>query len=293
MIRWQIFTKLVKIEESLFGLPWVLTSALLPFAAGWTVSPHAGEWSRWLCIVLAFTAARTAGMAFNRVIDRKIDAANPRTKDRPLPKGEASVAQVMTLALVNIAIFIICCGCLNMICLSFSPLVIVLLWLYSYTKRFTPLCHFVLGLIQFFGPFFAWAAVTDSWGIPPILLGSALLASIAGMDILYALQDESFDRKNDLHSIPAVLGPEKSVWMARILHLLAIAFMAQAGIWAGANRIFFIGVAAVAGVYLYYHRKIDLGYISGIDRTFFNCNSLVGLTILTFTVGSLLWHVMS
>jgi 4-hydroxybenzoate polyprenyltransferase len=292
-MQWNVFTKLVKIEESLFGLPWVLTAALLPFCSpSFAATFPWQQWERWVCILGGFVTARTAGMSFNRLIDHAIDAANPRTANRPLPTGEATRAQVASVAWVNVIAFVVFCAFINPICLGLSPLVIALLWLYSYAKRYTSLCHFVLGIIQFFGPFFAWAAITDSWGIAPILLGSAILASISGVDIIYALQDYQFDKRHGLYSLPVALGPERSLWVARLLHALTAVLLLQAAYVLHLGSLFYAGIAGVVAIYLQFHRKIDPENLATINPAFFRCNTMVGLTLLMSTVGTLVWRAL-
>lgn len=294
-MRWSVFAKLVLIEQTLFGLPWVIASVFLPFGAVEpSVYAHSLSWSLGFYILMAFIAARTAGMAFNRLIDRHIDAANPRTKDRPLPAGEVSLSQVQSLALISIAIFVVCCAQINTLCLMLSPIAVLLLWIYSYTKRFTVLCHFVLGLIHFLVPIFSWAAVTANLAWPPVFLGLAALCSISAADIIYAGQDALFDRQYKLYSIPAFLSRSSSLRLAKVLHGLAFFFFILLGSLLHLNWIYFLGTALIAIIYQRLYRTLQSESISplAINRLFFMCNSAVSLIFMFFTLGSIAWLVL-
>ena len=287
-MRLRMIKKLTKIEQALFGLPWIAATALLACQEyDCLLTTH---WTQWALIIVAFSSARTSGMAFNRLIDRDIDAANPRTQERVLPAGEATVGQVTLVAWTNVAIFVFACGMINTLCLSLSPLAVTLLWVYSYTKRFTPLCHLVLGGVHFFSVIFAWAAMAGSLSLPPVLLGLAALASIAGMDIIYACQDYEFDAGHGLHSIPVLMGPPKALVVARGLHLIAILLLWSVGQVMQLSPPFFGGIAAVACLYGYYHRKIDVECLHKINRAFFGCTTAVGAALLVGTIGAVVWN---
>lgn len=290
-MQWQQVMKLTRVHESVFALPWVLATALLPYCS--EIYPHEGSALRWLWIVVAFITARTAAMSFNRLIDRQIDADNPRTRHRMLPSGEANPAQVAAVAWGSVAAFLFACYQINMLCLQLAPIAVFLLWAYSYTKRFTSLCHFVLGAVQFFGPVMAWAAITGSINLPPLLIGAAIALSIAANDIVYHLMDWTFDRDYGLYSIPVRLGPRRSLFLARACHALAVVLLWEAGVHAQLPLIYFSGVLAVAVIYLYHHRLIQNDEDGDIPTVFLRCNSWVGITLLTFTIGAFLCHVLS
>jgi 4-hydroxybenzoate polyprenyltransferase len=292
-MRLSVLTNLVLIEQTLFGLPWVLTGAILPFAMpGFIETFPWHNWVLWIWIVFAFIGARTAGMSLNRLIDREIDQANPRTRNRALPKGETTPFQVSMLAWLSIFLFIFSCAMINPLCFTLSPVVVLLLWAYSYTKRFTPFCHLFLGLIQFFGPFFAWIAITGTWGLPPVLLGAALMTSITANDIIYTLQDLEFDRNHQLHSIPAALGIDRSLLVARILHILTVLLLTGLGLLLRLNIVYYIGVAVIAYLYYYQHTQLNPRDSSRIDDSFSRCNTLVAVTLLVFSVGDVLCSVL-
>lgn len=280
--------KLILLERSLFGLPLALIGALLPFSnEEFTKTFPWHEWGRWVWILLAFTAARTAGMAFNRLIDKDIDAKNPRTKTRPLPSGEITYAQVVCVGWISLVLFVYCCSQLNRMCFLFSPLIALLICAYSYTKRFTALCHFVLGLIEFFAPFLGWIAITGTWDWPPLFLGLGVLFWISGMDVVYSLQDVSFDRQYRLHSIPVAIGIRKSLLVARSLHALSLLMLVFAGLFAKVNLLYYAGLLLVSGLFIYQHLLIDPKDFRKIRRAFFTCNSLIAVTQCLFTLGAI------
>lgn len=235
-----LISRLVQPKFALFGLPVTLAGAILPFAI-MTRWPH---WSLWLWIVAAFLTARTAGMAFNQLIDRQIDARNPRTADRLLPSGEAKPLQVLLLASTALALFLFCCAQIGMFYLGLLPAALIIL--YSYAKRFTSLCHLLLGFIQFCGPVYAWIAITGSLAVAPLFLGAALWCWIAANDILYALQDLEFDRAEGLHSLPTRIGPRAALVVIRSLHGLALFCLLAVGVSLSLSMIYYAGVLAVA-----------------------------------------------
>jgi 4-hydroxybenzoate polyprenyltransferase len=283
--------KLILLERTLFGLPLALIGALLPFSNEEFVKTYPWEeWGRWIWVLLAFTAARTAGMAFNRLIDRDIDALNPRTKNRPLPRGEISYSQVAWVAWCSLLLFVYCCSRLNPMCFFFSPLIAFLIYAYSYTKRYTALCHFVLGLIEFFAPFLGWIAITGTWDWPPFFLGVAVLLWISGMDVVYSLQDVSFDRQYRLHSIPVAIGIRKSLLIARVLHALSVLMLVFAGLLAGVHYLYYVGLLLVSGLFIYQHILIKPSDLRKIRKAFFTCNSMIAVTQCVFTLGAILFE---
>lgn len=304
-MNWTSFRKLIMIEQTLFGLPWALMGALLPFANP-TFLHHFNwnNWSIWIWMVLAFFFARTSGMSFNRLIDCEIDRLNPRTQGRALPSGQVTVLQVSILAWSSLLLFIFSCAMLNTLCLLFSLVISFLLWAYSYTKRYTCFCHFVLGLIEFFAPFLGWLAVTGTFNteifgtdmlssrlfaLTPIFLGCSILCWISGMDIVYALQDVDFDRKYHVNSFPARFGVINALKMARLLHLGSVIFFALAGFVASVSFLYYVGLVIVGILFVYQHWILRPGNLKHLHRAFFTCNSLIAVTQLIFTFGAILW----
>ena len=187
------FRKLILLEQTLFGLPWAFLGALMPYLSAPATARSSA--AVWIWMTVAFSGARTAGMCFNRLTDREIDAANPRTQHRPLQIGEVTPRQVLVTALAALSLFFYSCWRLGSICQVLAPVVVLLIFTYAYTKRVTSLCHFVLGLVEFFVPVMATAAITHTVTPTALLLGFALFCWISGMDIIYATQDVCFDRQ--------------------------------------------------------------------------------------------------
>lgn len=288
-MQMNILLKLTRVHESIFALPWALCGALLPFASPLYEDARRVDLSLFCWIIVAFIAARTAAMSFNRLIDSKIDAANPRTKHRLLPSGQVRLIEVRAVAWGATLIFVGACALINTFCLALSPLVVFLLWAYSYTKRFTSLTHFVLGLVEFFAPFMAWVAVTGQFAWPPVFLGLAFLFSIAGMDILYQMMDREFDARYGLHNLPVALGPKRALAVARACHALAVLFLFDAAYWSEANSIFYLAAPFAAWVYWSHHRKVQTEEVPAV---FFRCNSWVGMGVCALALGAVLCHAL-
>lgn len=284
-MHWRTLSKLVLWEESIFGLPWIVTSIAL--ALPQTINRIDGV-AFW--ILCAFISARVAGMAFNRLIDRDIDAQNPRTCQRVLPNGEASPLQVGLVGLAAIGTFVISCGMINPLCLMLSPIPLALLLLYSYTKRFTPLCHFFLGAIHCLSPIFAWIAVCDSLSPAPVFLGFAVMMSIAGSDVVYAMLDVEFDKSYRLHSIPMLLGTKRALRVAKGLHATAIVLLFIVGLLVQAHWLYYVGIVAVTGMYVLCYSELKPDLPDRLYAFLSTCNRRVAMTLMFFTLGAGLWQ---
>jgi len=281
----KILQRQLLLKQTLFGLSWVGVGALLPFAEA---NAPVFSYQPWLYILLAFLCARFAGMNLNRLIDRHFDAQNARTKDRPLPKGEITPISCFIQAVLFLSGFVFVAWLLNPLCFFLSFFVVVLIVLYSYTKRFTFFCHFVLGAIHFFAPVSAWAAVTGTLSVAPILLGVALFLSIAAGDIIYACQDIEFDRKIGLHSIPAAVGCKRACLISRYLHIASVICL-----WVLSNifgsPLLYLATSLIACLYASSHVKLGRGDF-GFDAMFSFINTLSGVILFVFTLGEMLWH---
>ncbi len=214
------FSNLIMIEQTLFALPFALIGVL--FAGG-------GNLKIWILVMIALTAARTAGMSFNRVIDAKIDAKNPRTADRLVPKGDVSPMSVWILAIVSSLILIGTSFLLNKLCFYLSFPAVFLLFTYSYFKRFSASSHFYLGVVEAAAPIGGYLAVTGSFSMVPFILGFVILTWIAGLDIVYSLQDMEYDKKENLHSVPARFGRKKALLISLLCYGASIGAMILAG----------------------------------------------------------------
>jgi 4-hydroxybenzoate polyprenyltransferase len=291
-MNFEKFKELTRLEQIFFGLPFVISGALLPFADFTFINQINLKYClHWLWIIPAFMAARISGMAFNQLIDRHIDAENPRTKDRVLPAKRVSPKQAACVAWCALISFLFICSQLNLLCFILAPFAAFLLFIYSYMKRIHSSCHFVLGLIHFLSPFMAWIAIKGSYGFPPIFLGLAALLSITGNDIVYALQDYEFDRKKGLHSIPSRLGQVKSLQLAQCLHVLCVLSLFFLGLVAKLHWIFFFAPLLVGFILYYFHMTFGRTP-KGKESLFFSSNILVSFAVLIFTFLGIVWPAL-
>ena len=279
--RLALYASFVKLPHTVFALPFALVGTVLASREAPVTLATLG----W--IVLAFTAARFAAMGFNRIVDRDIDARNPRTMQREIPRGALGVGEASASVAVACALFVVAAWQLNPLCLALSPLALGWVLFYSYTKRFTRFAHLVLGLGLGIAPVGGFLAITGQWSDPWWMLPSLALAVMTwsgGFDILYALPDAEFDRANRLHSIPAALGERRAFAVARTLHVLTIVFLALAGIAAGAGWLWFAGVAVAAALLLYEHSLVRPGQLAKLDAAFFTMNGVISMAFFGFVL---------
>ncbi len=270
------FLELVKFEHTLFALPFAYTGMIL--AAGRLPSGWHVFW-----ITLAMVGARTAAMTLNRLIDRPIDAKNPRTKLRPSVTGEFPVVWAWSAAGVSIAVFLFAAWRLNPLCFKLSPVALIFLCGYHYVKRFSWVCHFVLGFTLAMAPVGGWIAVTGEWSWAAALLGLAVCAWVAGFDILYALQDADFDRENKLHSIPVRFGEAEALRISSGCHVATASFLVLLGLAMGLGGPYWTGIAIVCALLWVEHYLLSDGDLSRIDTAFFAINGWIGILLLIFT----------
>jgi 4-hydroxybenzoate polyprenyltransferase len=272
---------MIKWEHSVFALPFALCGAMLA-AGGWP-SAHQLIW-----IVVAMVAARSAAMAFNRLADAAIDAANPRTRTRALPAGHLSPAFVTTFVVVSSAIFVVAAAQLNRLALWLSPAALAVLLLYSYTKRFTRWSHIVLGFALGIAPAAAWIAVRGSLDPRILLLTAAVTFWVAGFDVLYACQDFDFDRQAGLHSIPRHFGIPAALWIARIFHLLMVGLLVALLFAFALGKLAASGVLLVILLLIYEHSLVKTDDLSKLNAAFFTMNGVVSVLFFLFVAGDLL-----
>ncbi len=237
-------------------------------------------------MMIAMVGARSGAMGMNRLLDAEIDARNPRTKTRAIPTGLLTKAQVGMFSLVSYALLVLAAYMLNHLCFMLSPVVVIVLTFYSLTKHFTWASHLFLGLSLGLAPIGAWAAIRGAIDLPVVILALSVLAWVAGFDILYALQDLEFDKTEGLHSIPRYLGINKSLWVSRLLHALAVAGLLFIYRLLGLNFIYLLGVLAAAGMLIYEHTLIRGGDLKKLDAAFFNMNGYISVTVFIFTAGA-------
>jgi 4-hydroxybenzoate polyprenyltransferase len=273
--------EMIKFSHTLFALPFALLSAFLA-AEGW---PRPATLAK---ILLAMIGARSAAMAHNRLADRRLDAANPRTASRALPAGALSVGFVRAFLVASVLLFVAAAASLNRVTLLLSPAALGLLLLYSYTKRYTALSHLVLGLCLALAPVGAWIAVRGSIARLPILLGLAVLFWTAGFDVIYSLQDEDHDRRVGLRSIPARFGARGALWISALFHLAMVALLLAVWRLSGGGWLFLGGIAATGVALVYQHAIVKPGDLSRIDAAFFTANGFVSVTLALFGIADVL-----
>ena len=276
------FGRMVKFSHTVFALPFALASAAIA-AHGHGITP-----GQVVAILLAMAGARTAAMGFNRIVDRDLDAKNPRTAGREIPTGKVTVFAAAALTTASAAVFIAAAASLGRLCLLLSPLVLALVLGYSFAKRFTWLCHLFLGLAIGIAPAGAWIAVRGGLGSPALWLTLAVASWIGGFDILYALADRDFDRSAGIRSIPARFGVPSSLGISGTMHLLTAIALVAAGRAAGLGAIYFCGVAAVVAILVYEHSIVRPSDMSRIDVAFFNLNGYVSLVYFAATLADVL-----
>jgi len=273
--------KMIKIEHSVFALPFALVSAFLA-AGGLPQTKVLG------LILVAMVCARSAAMAFNRYIDADMDSENPRTAIRSIPAGRLTRGYALGFTITTSLLFIATCWLLNPLALMLSPVVLLVLLGYSLTKRFTSLCHFFLGAALGLAPLGAWVAVTGAFSLIPLILGLAVLLWTAGFDIIYACQDIDFDRSQNLHSVPARLGLDRSLLLARLLHLIMVTTLCLLGVHLELGWLYWAGIALVVLCLGYEHSLVWGGKLDKVDMAFFLMNGVVSLVFGFTTIGSIL-----
>jgi 4-hydroxybenzoate polyprenyltransferase len=238
-------------------------------------------------VVVAFTSARFAAMGFNRIVDREIDARNPRTRSREIPSGTMGVREATVAVVIASLVFLAAAWQLNRLCLVLAPLALAWVFFYSYTKRFTRWSHIVLGIGLSIAPVGGYLAITGHWSSPwwmLIALAIAVATWVGGFDILYSLQDAAFDRENGLYSVPSTFGEGRALGIARALHLATVAALAIAGLGAGAGVLYFAGVLVAAVLLLYEHSLVSADDFSRLDAAFFTMNGVISIVFLGFVL---------
>jgi 4-hydroxybenzoate polyprenyltransferase len=280
--RLRSFLRLVAIEHSVFALPFAYLSALVAMHRQGT----GVHWVDLLLVTVAMVAGRTFAMAANRILDRRIDALNPRTRNRELVTGAVSVRTAWTGAGVCLAVLLLAAALLNPLCLALAPLAVVPLVVYPYAKRFTNLPHYVLALAQAVAPVGAWLAVTGTFAGsgPAWVLGAAVGLWIGGFDIIYACQDAEVDREIGVHSLPARYGVRAALLVSTLTHVVTFGLFVWFGTLAGLGWPWWAGLALTAGAFGYQHVIVTPGDLSRVSRAFFTANGFVGIALFLFAV---------
>jgi len=228
--------------------------------------------------------ARNAAMGFNRYLDRDIDAKNKRTALREVPAGVISSQNALWFVIINCILFIVTTFFINQICFLLSPIALFVILFYSYTKRFTPLCHLVLGVGLSLAPIGAYLAVTGHFDLLPLFFSAIVFTWVSGFDIMYALQDEAFDRENNLKSIPVLLGRKNALLTSRILHIVTAAIIISAGLYGGFSYIYWIGAVIFIGLLIYQHTLVKVNDISKINLAFGTTNGVASVVFAAFVI---------
>ncbi len=270
------YLRLVKFSHSVFALPFAFTAALI--AAGGIPSLYQIFW-----ITVAMVSGRSGAMGMNRIIDKNIDALNPRTRNRELPKGVIKTWEALSFTIIAFVFLLLAAYKLNPLCFRIAPLVLLVLITYSYTKRFTCLCHVILGIALSLAPLGAWIAVTGSFDFKILPLCFAVMFWVAGFDTLYGLQDLDFDKLNGLHSLPSAFGIKASLWITRSFHLITIGLLLSLIPIFNLSFFYLLGVLIASGLLLYEHSLVKAKDLSRLNLAFFNMNGYISITVFIFT----------
>jgi 4-hydroxybenzoate polyprenyltransferase len=265
--------EMIKFQHTIFALPFALIALVGAPADGWP------PLKIWLLVLLAMVAARTAAMAFNRLVDHRIDALNPRTADRSLPGGRLSRRFVWVITIGSSALFILAAAALNPLCLMLALPTLAVLLGYSWSKRFTATAHLWLGAALGIAPIGAWIAVSGRPAWPPVVLGLSVMMWVAGFDIIYSLQDEAFDRSTELHSIPVALGSHRALALARIFHLVSLLGFASFAMISGGGPLRWAAVAAAAAMLGWQHTLVAPDDLSRVNAAFFTANGILSVVM--------------
>jgi 4-hydroxybenzoate polyprenyltransferase len=286
------YLSLIKFSHTIFAMPFACVGFGLGVTDQWG-SFQDVDLSGWiwkgLGVIACMVFARSAAMAFNRYLDRNIDAMNPRTSMREIPAGLISPKRALAFTLINSILFVAAAGLINPLCFLLSPVALLVVLGYSYTKRFTALCHLILGIGLSLSVIGAYLAVTGSFSLLPLIFSFVVLTWVSGFDILYAMQDESFDRAQSLHSVPAWIGGRRALLISSALHFLTIAALFLAGIWGDLGLWYWTGVLIFTGLLIYQHALVSADDLSRIDLAFMTTNGIGSVVFALFFLAELIF----
>jgi 4-hydroxybenzoate polyprenyltransferase len=280
--RIKTFLEMIKFEHTIFALPFAYVGALLTEKK--VPAAHDIIW-----ITLAMVGARTAAMSLNRIIDRRIDARNPRTAGRALPKGLLSVVEVWVYTIISLALLFYSAYQLSPLAFKLFPLAVVVLLIYSYTKRFSWTCHLFLGATLGLAPLGSWIAIAGRVDPAPVVLALGVLFWVAGFDIIYACDDYEFDRREGIHSIPARFGIRKALIISMVFHLVAPVLFIATGLILNLGMFYFVGVMAAVVILFYQHALVRPDDLSRAGVAFFNLNGILSVVVFVFTFLDILY----
>ena len=277
------YLSLIKFSHTIFAMPFALIGFFL------ATKSNEFEWMTLLYVVFCMIFARSAAMAFNRYIDRNIDAANSRTAQiREIPNGSIKANSALIFVIINSLLFISTTYLINSLCLALSPVALLVIIGYSYTKRFTALCHLVLGLGLALAPIGAYLAVSGNFDVVPLLFSAAVLFWVSGFDIIYSLQDQEFDKEQKLHSIPVLIGTKNALNLSKILHFLTFSSLSIAGSFSDFSLYYWIGFGIFTALLIYQHLLVKHNDLSKINLAFFTTNGIASVVFGIFVIADLL-----
>ncbi|RKU35738.1 4-hydroxybenzoate octaprenyltransferase [Candidatus Poribacteria bacterium] len=282
MRKLKIILEMIKFEHTVFALPFAVMSAFI--AADGLPSLEKLGW-----ILVAMVGARSCAMAFNRLADAEIDSINPRTATRAIPAGLITKSTVWIFTVVSAGLLVLAAWRLNPLAFALSPVALAVIMGYSYTKRFTALSHFWLGLSLSISPVGAWIAIQGSFALPPIILCLVVLLWTAGFDIIYACQDVNFDRKHGLRSIPAKLGIRWALWLSSALHVVAVLLLLSIPFLVELGTFYYIGVGIVVLIFVYEHAIVKPTDLSRVNLAFFTLNGMISLVLMALSIADILY----
>jgi len=315
MSKVKSYLSLIKFSHTIFAMPFALIGFFLglteadynPFIGAWRNPNGTYQWNlnktvsweytnrewwyplavKFILVIFCMVFARSAAMAFNRYLDRTFDAKNPRTAVREIPSGVISANNALIFTIISCVLFLITCFFINQLCFFLSPVALLVVLGYSYTKRFTPLCHLILGLGLSLAPIGAYLAVTGRFDLLPIFFSFTVLFWVSGFDIIYALQDEEFDKTNKLYSIPAWLGKAKALRVSELLHVLSAACVLFAG-WLGSfGWLYWVGAASFIGMLVYQHSIVKPNDLKRVNIAFMTANGIASVVFAIFVIADL------
>lgn len=278
------YLSLIKFSHTIFAMPF----AVIGFLLAVVLNDLGFDWSLFGLVVVCMVLARSAAMAFNRYLDRDIDSANPRTAVREIPSGAISARSALAFVILSSVLFITATWFINRLCFFLSPVALLVILGYSYTKRFTFLCHLVLGIGLALAPIGAYLSVTGKFDLLPLLFSFAVLFWVSGFDIIYALQDEEFDKSKRLHSIPVRLGKKGALAFSIMLHFLSASLIVYAGIYAGFDLWYWIGALVFISLLIYQHTLVKPSDLSKVNLAFFTTNGIASVIFAVFVTLELL-----
>jgi 4-hydroxybenzoate polyprenyltransferase len=267
------YLSLVTFSHTIFAMPF----AFIGFFLAISTTNHEFSWLKLVLMIICMISARNAAMAFNRYLDREIDAKNPRTKVRDIPSGRITANNALLFTIINCFIFITATYFINLLCFFLSPIALLVVLGYSATKRFTALCHLVLGLGLSLAPIGAYLVVTGEFALLPVLFSLAVLCWVSGFDIIYALQDEDFDRTEKLHSIPSFLGKKNALMVSNVLHIFAALFVIVPLFFTTLTWPYYIGLTIFIGMLIYQHQLVKPNDLSKVNFAFMTTNGIASV----------------